>query len=90
MGKPKVTLAVRILLLQELLDKVYEEERAASIAAHHAFENVREHLEAGAAGKESSHDWNKLQICMWKTHALEAYLTGKLQQIRDEIQLLKS
>lgn len=87
--QPKVTLAVRILLLQELLGKLRDEERDASIEAHHAFENVRSHLIKHPPG--SHHEsWEGLKQRWDSTGAVAAYIRDKIAQVRHEIELLKS
>jgi hypothetical protein len=89
MAKPKITLAVRILLLEELLEKLRDEERDASIKAHHAFEDVRSHLIKHPPG--SHHEsWEGLKWRMDSTSAVAGYIRSKMDQVRDEIRLLKS
>jgi hypothetical protein len=99
MAKPKITLAARILLLKEHLEVLRQDERDAGIEAHHAFEDVRAALELKPFPPMSPEDedeiknrsfyWGKLQISMWKTAAVHAYVQGKVQAVRDQIKLLE-
>ncbi len=87
--QPKVTLSVRILLLRELLEKLRDDERDASIEAHHAFEDVRSHLVKHPPG--SHHEsWEGLRWRWAQTAAVAAYIKAKMDQVRSEIELLKS
>jgi len=87
--QPKVTLSVRILLLRELLEKLRDDERDAGIKAHHAFEDVRSHLVDKKLG--SNHEsWEGLKHRLDSTGAVAAYIKAKMDQVRSEIELLKS
>jgi len=89
MGKPKITLAARILLLKEHLETLRNDERDAGIEAHQAFDAVREALKAETTDGKAT-DWDPLRSRMWKSHAVHAYIQGQIDALRDQIKLLES
>jgi hypothetical protein len=95
MAKPKITLAARILLLKEHLETLRQDLRDAQIESLHAFDELRSNLEfqvsgAGELPTAEKPDWDRLRSRVWRSHAVEAYIKGQIQKLRDQIKLLES